>query len=270
VIKAALTVLLRHGTLSANKKQELRRLLSYLVSVRDVRPAEVRFDLLKTQRINNAYKMLLSVCRLLFDSLLMTEENGDQKLRSFLPDEKMHQLYERFVRAYFRFHHPDLHARASEIKRDLDVEPDDDYLPSMRSDITMTYAGRTLIIDTKWYSRTMAAYWGKTSYHSGNLYQIYSYVSNTAKGTSGSVNGVLLYAKTDEPVTPDGDYWISGNPISVKTLDLTQQFEGIRAQLENIALALKDCTHRSCQNRINISRKCSDEIRTDENTRYRE
>ncbi|MCL2336788.1 MAG: 5-methylcytosine-specific restriction endonuclease system specificity protein McrC [Firmicutes bacterium] len=239
VVKAAALVLLHHGELAAQTKSSLKRLTGYLGGVKDVRPPEIRFDLLKVQRLNKEYKMLLPVCRLLFDGLLMTEENGARKLQSFLSDEKMHQLYERFVREYFRYHHPEFHPRASQIDWDLDCHSDSAYLPSMRSDTTLTYGGRTIIIDTKWYSKTMTAYFGKASYHSGNMYQIYSYVSNAAGSVRGNVSGVLLYAKTDEPITPDDDYMISGNRISVKTLDLSQRFEGIQAQLETIAEYLK-------------------------------
>jgi 5-methylcytosine-specific restriction enzyme subunit McrC len=117
---------------------------------------------------------------------------------------------------------------------------DDAYLPSMISDTTLAYGGKTIIIDTKWYGKTMAAFFNKASYHSGNLYQIYSYVGNTAKGTSGNISGTLLYAKTDEPVTPDGDYMISSNRISVKTLDLSQDFAGIQKQLESVASTLRE------------------------------
>lgn len=51
------------------------------------------------------------------------------------------------------------------------------------------------------------------------------------------VSGMLLYAKTDEGIQPDGVYQMSGNRISVKTLDLNQPFDAIRAQLEAIAEA---------------------------------
>lgn len=38
------------------------------------------------------------------------------------------------------------------------------------------------------------------------------------------VSGMLLYAKTDEMIQPDNIYQMSGNQISVKTLDLNQEF----------------------------------------------
>jgi len=45
---------------------------------------------------------------------------------------------------------------------------------------------------------------------------------------------MLLYAKTDEELTPDFDYIISGNRIGVKTLDLNRDFENIKNQLNSI------------------------------------
>ena len=48
------------------------------------------------------------------------------------------------------------------------------------------------------------------------------------------VSGMLLYAKTDEAVLPDNDYLMSGNKISVKTLDLNCEFSQIAEQLNKI------------------------------------
>jgi len=49
------------------------------------------------------------------------------------------------------------------------------------------------------------------------------------------VSSLLLYAKTDEDITPDNDMVIGGNTISIMTLDLSQDFMGIKLQLEKIA-----------------------------------
>ncbi|MDY3769895.1 MAG: hypothetical protein SOZ88_03730 [Lachnospiraceae bacterium] len=51
---------------------------------------------------------------------------------------------------------------------------------------------------------------------------------------SHEVSGMLLYAKTDEIVYPDQKYQMSGNKISVKTLDLNLDFADIAAQLNAI------------------------------------
>lgn len=46
---------------------------------------------------------------------------------------------------------------------------------------------------------------------------------------------MLLYARTDEDVQPDGVYQMSGNQISVRTLGLDMPFEEIGKQLDVIA-----------------------------------
>lgn len=70
--------------------------------------------------------------------------------------------------------------------------------------------------------------------HSKNLYQIFTYVKNKA-AAGGDVSGMLLYARTDEEIQPDNTYMMSGNRISVKTLNLGCDFSEIACQLNEIA-----------------------------------
>ena len=59
---------------------------------------------------------------------------------------------------------------------------------------------------------------------------------------TGMVDGMLLYAKTQEEVVPDGKVnYNTGNTIYVKTLDLNQKFEGIKAQLDKLTLSTILC-----------------------------
>ena len=109
----------------------------------------------------------------------------------------------------------------------------------MKTDITLTSRDerRVLIIDTKYYAHTTQVQFGTHTLHSGNLYQIFTYVKNkdfALKDQPHEVAGMLLYAKTNEEIAPDHVYQMSGNRISVKTLDLNQEFTGIRKQLDEI------------------------------------
>ncbi len=73
--------------------------------------------------------------------------------------------------------------------------------------------------------------------HSGNLYQIFTYVKNKEQELSDqphAVSGMLLYAKTDEALVPNQRYKMNGNQIAVSSLDLSMEFDGIRAQLDAI------------------------------------
>ena len=101
-------------------------------------------------------------------------------------------------------------------------------------------AEKILIVDAKYYAHATQSQYGARSQHSGNLYQIFTYVKNKAamKENPQSVSGLLLYAGTDEEITPNQTYSMSGNRIGVETLDLNQDFSGIRAHLDRIVM---DC-----------------------------
>ena len=96
-----------------------------------------------------------------------------------------------------------------------------------------------LIIDAKYYTHTLAVgRFDARTLHSANLYQIFTYVKNKDKAMGEgvhSVSGMLLYARTDEELQPDNSYQMSGNKISVRTLDLNREFAEIAKQLDDIA-----------------------------------
>lgn len=48
---------------------------------------------------------------------------------------------------------------------------------------------------------------------------------------------MLLYARTDEEVQPEGSYLMSGNRIGVQTLDLEREFSEIALQVDSMALS---------------------------------
>ena len=73
----------------------------------------------------------------------------------------------------------------------------------MQTDITLSSKDKhqVLIIDAKYYGHTTQKQFGAHTLHSGNLYQIFTYVKNKEyelRNTDHTVAGMLLYAKTDE------------------------------------------------------------------------
>ena len=107
----------------------------------------------------------------------------------------------------------------------------------MQTDIMLVKDEKTLIIDAKYYSKTMQTQYDVHTLHSGNLYQIFTYVKNKESQLSSKlheVSGMLLYARTNEVILPNNTYRMSGNRISVRTLDLNCSFEQIAAQLDTV------------------------------------
>ena len=244
ILKATMRLLARSDIDKARRK-ELRGLLAYFADVADIDLMHVDWRL-RFNRNNQAYRMLMNVCWLVAEGLLQTQNNGSIRLADFLDEQRMSRLYEKFILEYYRREHPELRAEAPYIKWALDdglrgacmTDGALDMLPAMHSDVMLSQGGSVLIIDAKYYGLAMQRHFDKRTYHSGNLYQIFTYVKNKEAelaGTEHTVSGLLLYAGTDEEAQPDGTYLMSGNRIGMRTLDLDQPFETIRAQLDAIA-----------------------------------
>ena len=168
--------------------------------------------------------------------LIQTQSDGSVRMMDFLDEQQTDRLYEKFILEYYRTHYPQLSANASHISWQLDSE-NDGKLPIMKTDIMLRQQNTILIIDAKYYKHNMAVNFDKHSYISGNLYQIFTYVKNKEyelKNEDHSVSGMLLYAGTDEEIQPDSEYVMSGNKISIKTLDLNQDFSIISHTLDAI------------------------------------
>ena len=238
ILKTTLKMLLRNEDVSLARKIELRRLLPFFDDISEPLPSRIPWHQLHYQRSNQNYEMLLNLCYFVLHDMLQTTENGSYKMTAF-SDERMAKLYERFILEYYRQHHTYLtEVKAAQVKWDLVGEHDAAmlrFLPAMQTDIFLRFHEKVLILDAKYYSRTMQQQFTKETLHSANLYQIYTYVKNQDAAHTGNISGLLVYAKTQESITPDCLFNLGGNQIGARTLDLNQDFRQITAQLDGIA-----------------------------------
>lgn len=242
VLKFTATILIKSRNVDVKYKAELKKLMLYFNNVTDIRYSEIKWSLLRFQRNNQNYRMLLNICWLVIDGLLLSTNEGEYKMAQFLDDQHLHSLYESFVREYYRYHYGDI-VRVSASFVNWDVSEDSvgiELLPKMKTDITLQKDDKTIIIDTKCYNHTMQHHFGASTFHSVNMYQIYTYVKNYDKNHTGNVSGILLYARTNETIQPDNEYVIGGNRISIKTLDLNCDFKIIKEQLNELIKPLTE------------------------------
>jgi len=235
IIKTTISLLLR-STISGLRKKELRKLFVFFneVEILDINNINWNFQY---NRNNQTYQMLISICYLIVKGLLQTNIDGNKKLMGFVDEQHMSRLYEKFILEYFKREHPEITTTSSQIPWQLD-DGIDAFLPVMQTDIMLKKNQKTLIIDAKYYSNTMQKNYDVHTLHSANLYQIFTYVKNKESQLQKEphqVSGMLLYAKTDEDLLPNNTYQMSGNKISVRTLDLDCSFQQIAAQLDAIA-----------------------------------
>ena len=187
--------LLLRSNISKQRKKNLRKLMVYFSEVDFIDLYTVNWNV-QYNRNNQTYRMLISICYLVVKGLLQTQSNGHTKLMDFLDEQRMCRLYEKFILEYYRREFKNqITANASQIPWQLD----DDF---------------------------------------SDIYQIFTYVKNKEyelREKDHTVSGMLLYAKTDEEIYPNNVYQMSGNQITVRTLDLNLPFDEIAGQLNTIA-----------------------------------
>ena len=234
VIKTTMLKLL-HVDIDKKRKKEIKKLLVFFDEVNELDVYSIQWNQ-QYSKNDQTYRMLIAICYLVLKGLLQTTSNGSVKMMDFIDEQRMCRLYEKFILEYYRKEHPELTANASQIPWIVD-DGVKDMLPIMQSDIMLSKENQVLIIDAKYYKNTMQTQFEKQTLHSGNLYQIFTYVKNKEaelEDKQHEVAGMLMYAKTDEDIVPDNKYSMSGNKIYVRTLDLNCDFITIREQLDSI------------------------------------
>ena len=227
-------ILIRHSDVKKEKKAKLKQLLLFFQNVQVIDIHTIRWNMLRFDRNNRNYRMLLYICYFIICEWLMTTEEGKYKMREF-SDEHMNRLFEKFVLEYYKRHHPELKPCAAQIDWNIEKEQStENILPIMQTDILLSSGERTLIIDTKYYGRSMQKQFDKHTIHSQNLYQIHTYVTEYDEDHKGNVDGMLLYAKTQEEIVPDGQLkHKDGNTIYFRTLDLNTDCDSIKERLDS-------------------------------------
>jgi len=242
ILKTTLIKLLSSAKVKRERRHDIKRVLLYFETVDTINVNHIPWSRLQINSNNKSYEMLMNICRLALDDMIQTSNDGEKGLPGFL-EENMAGLYERFIREYYRQHYGKrLYVSAAQVEWNLTGSAKEGtikFLPKMQTDIMLRDKAnkeKTLIIDAKYYSRILQRRFDSASFHSHNMYQIYAYVMNEARGKPGNVSGLLLYAKTEENVSDSWTNIIGGNQFSVKTLDLNRPFTEIAGQLDQIVV----------------------------------
>jgi hypothetical protein len=98
--------------------------------------------------------------------------------------------------------------------------------------ISLRRGVRYVIIDAKYYQSTLSHYYDATKVHSGNLYQLMSYLTNAKRRDGEDLSGMLIYPRVDRTLRER--YTIQGYPVAVCTVDLNQDWQDVRDELFSI------------------------------------
>ena len=231
IIKATLGRLSETDELDQELRRELRRLKRLFSEVSNVSPSNTLFRRVQLSRNNGNYDLLIKICELVHAALLPQREGKGGKFSDILEDEiRMPGVFEAFVRNFFKAEQSEFSVKSEYIQWDaqaLNTESAQ-YLPAMRTDVTLRSKHRTIVIDTKYYPEALTENYGQKKVRSDHLYQLYAYLKN-CKSQGGAPEGILLYPTTSRSF--DLAFVMGENKMRVKTLQLDQSWQKIHAEL---------------------------------------
>jgi 5-methylcytosine-specific restriction enzyme subunit McrC len=234
IIKSTLRHLANVPTVDDSLRSKLRALFRSLDGIHEIHLTKLSFRQIQLNGNKRFYKFLINVCELVLNSWLVDEATGRYRFRDFLRDERrMAKLFEDFIFNFYRIELPKMSAKRERIYwiASSKEDPQLHRLPTMLTDLVLRDNRRTVVIDAKYYEKTLQTYYDSETVHSSNLYQLYAYLKNLeAKGgADAKAEGILVYPVVDRSVRLN--YEIPGHIVRVRTVDLSRPWQEIHSEL---------------------------------------
>ena len=240
IIKATATALARQPKLGSSLAHEMRLICKSLLDVSDIRLRPSLFRNVQPSRNNAQYATLMKLCEFVCRSILAEEGGTGGRFADIMRDEvRMSRVFEDFLRNFY-FYEQRVFAVAREHMRwRIDTEPGGDpkLVPIMRTDVTLRSPDRTIVMDAKFYADPFPRSSGVSKIQSGHLYQLFAYMKHaSSRSADAPVRGALVYASPGQACLHR--YRLDGHEIAVATIDLSQPWRLVNAQLINLLAGL--------------------------------
>lgn len=238
IVKATIKILKKVEGLKTAQKENLGEVEKYFRDVSDIRLTSRDFGSVQLHSNNYFYDFLLKICEIVYHSILPGEEEGDYKFRDFLRQrDKMATLFEEFIRNFYRREKPEYNVRRREIKWDIlaDNNSNTDIIPLLKTDLLLESKKQNIIVEVKFYEKTLKENRGKGKISPEHLRQLAAYLKNyelDPKSSFEQLKGILLYPEVDDRIDFEGKLW--GYQLGIKTVNLCQNWEKIHERLVEI------------------------------------
>ncbi len=230
--------LTRTKDLDKKLKTDLVALQRMLSHIQQIELTVNLFKQIRLNRNNRFYGYIMNVCQIILENTLPTEKPGVYKFSDFTRDDrKMNQLFEAFIRNFYRIEQKRFPAVKKETilwKFEIEDTVSLHYLPRMETDITLENDKEKIIIDAKFYRETMVLNYNKEKIKSANLYQLFSYLLNQEDGTSKTqqATGILLYPTIENEY--NFQFRFQQHLIQIRTINLNSNWRNISKTLLQI------------------------------------
>lgn len=241
IIKAVLERLMNMTAVDKSLRDRVRIQYRKMNKVGTIKLLPIHFHQVQLHRNNQFYKLLLNVGLLIVENSAVDSKSGAYMFKDFSKSPReMGIIFEEFVRKFYYEEQEKFIISREKINWQVDAISSGDLnlLPEMQTDISAQSSLKKLIIDTKFYSKTLDGQFDNKKFYSSNLYQLYSYLKNLELDTRNPLNlnsdGILLYPKIDKDL--DEEYIMGNHKIRIVTIDLSCNWEVIHNRLLDILM----------------------------------
>lgn len=234
ILKSTVRRLLQMDEIESSLHQDLKEIYYRFSNIEEIRLQRHHFTQVPIHRNNAFYGFLIQICLLIFESSSLDESGEKYQFQDFTRDhQKLARLFEAFVFNFYQREQDRYSIKSPGFTWPFEstVEEHNELLPSMFTDIVLEDEQRIIIIDTKFYSKTMARREdvGSISFKSPNLYQIFAYMQHIPNEKNKKVEGILLYPDVGNSI--HANYLWEDQKLIFKTVDLDQNWQEIEKEL---------------------------------------
>lgn len=245
IVKYTLISSIHNETMNPSLKKDIKSLLVYFGDIDCLVPTKEVISQLRFNRNNQYYKMLISICVMLYKSTIVNEQTGKNTFKDFFREEEMQRVYELFILNFYAANLPKRRytVHAPKIKWHLDndrfawetafeveTSPGDRRTDIVVENRELNYQ---FIIDAKYYHNMLVKKYHSedaTAYRTSHINQIRGYILDSV--FPGEKCGALLYPTVYSDRYDKGTMIpLEDAPIIMKTLNLNKPWQDIEADL---------------------------------------
>src|SRR5690625_1984231 len=185
-------------------------------------------------RHNQYYKRMFHIAHLLFELELLSHQSGDVELfQPNITEGDLNRIFEKFLFYFFQIEQKEYRVHGEHMQWQL--EGNRTYLPRMETDVSLTHRleKKKIIIDAKFYRNMFQINFDKRSFHSHNMYQMFTYLHHQPNDYE--LRGILIYP-ANEQVIHEKYMYNERVSFEIKSIDLGAQWNTIYDELVDILM----------------------------------
>ncbi len=229
IFKTTLESIYKNHFVSENVRNESFNIWKTVRDVNFINLDREIFQRIRFNRLTVKYKPIIHLARLLYELILLSHKSGEWDLfTAKLDDQSMNNLFEKFLYGFYQAEQDQYLVKSEKIHWKL--EGNARYLPSMKTDVSMIHKKNKekIIIDAKFYKNMFQQYYDKSSFHSHNLYQMFSYLMHQPNDMK--VKGILIYPQNGYMVN-ETYKWNENVSVKVISINLDSSWNTIYQEL---------------------------------------